>query len=65
MNMITLSEGQLDGQPWVNSDRAATPDEEIASGPVSGYGCSFFLSEVSRTFVGSEVRSPAGSCGGA
>ena len=43
MDMITLSEGQLDGKPWVNSDRTAAPDEEIASGPVSGYRCSFFF----------------------
>ena len=43
MNMITLSEGQLDRQSRVDSDRTTAPDEEIASGPVSGYRSRFFL----------------------
>jgi len=65
MNMITLSEGQFDWQPWVDPDRTTVTDEEIASGPISGYSGCFFLGEVSRAFIRSEIRSSPGGCGGA
>ena len=65
MNMITLSESQLDRQPWVNPDGATVTYEEVPSCPISGYSGSFFLSEVSRPFVRPEVWSSAGGSGGA
>jgi len=65
MDVITLSEGQFDRQPWVNPDGAAVTDEEVSPGPISGYSGSFFLGEVSRPFVRPEVWSSAGGSGGA
>ena len=57
MNVVAFSKGQLDGQPWVDSDGAAATDEKITSGPISGYRGGLFLGEVSRAFVRPEVRS--------
>lgn len=65
MDMITLSEGQFDRQPWVNPDGAAVTDEEVPSGPISGYSGSFFLGEVSWPFVRPEARGSASGSGGA
>jgi len=64
MDLIALSKGKFDGQSWVDPDRTAVPDEEIASGPISGYCGGFFLGEVSGAFVWSEVGCSAGGCGG-
>ena len=63
--MITLSKGEFDGQPWVDPDRTAISDEEISSGPISGYRGGFFLGKVSWAFVRPEVRGSAAGCGGA
>lgn len=44
VNLVALSQGKFNGQPWVNSYGATVTNEEIASSPVSGYCGSFFLS---------------------
>lgn len=56
MDMVSLSQGKSDGEPWIDADGRTRSDEKVTATKVSGDGSSLFLGKVAGPLVRAKGR---------